>query len=47
MTYEGLWYLVEQLYEALEAGGEPPVSMRQIEAVNRLVWDLLAEKSKQ
>ena len=41
ITYEGLWRLLQRFYESLEAGSEPPVPMRQIEAVNRLVWDLL------
>lgn len=36
-AYEGLWRLVELVYERLEAGKAPPVEHDQIQAVNRLV----------
>jgi len=39
-TYEGLWRLVEKVYESLRTGSEPPVSMDQMDEVNRLVHDL-------
>ncbi len=41
--YEGLWTLVEQLYTNLQTGGPPPVSIEQIDAVNRLVHEIQAE----
>jgi predicted dehydrogenase len=41
-TYAGLWALVRRLYEGLERGDGPPVTLEQIDAVNRLVQDLLA-----
>ena len=41
-TYQGLRLLIKQLYEALETGAEPPITLHQIEAVNHLVGDLLA-----
>lgn len=39
-AYEGLWTLLGRTYEALDRGGEPPVSAGQIEEVNRLIDDL-------
>jgi predicted dehydrogenase len=41
VTYEGLWELLRRFYGALGAGEGPPISPRQISAVNRLVWELL------
>jgi predicted dehydrogenase len=35
-VYEGLWELLERVYGALAAGTQPPVTLEQIEAVNRL-----------
>lgn len=40
--YEGLWMLIERTYAAIAAGGEPPVSPAQIEAVHHLIADLTA-----
>jgi predicted dehydrogenase len=41
VTYAGLWELLRRFYRALGAGDDPPISPRQIAAVNRLVWQLL------
>jgi predicted dehydrogenase len=41
-AYEGLWHLLELTYRARREGGEPPVSLDQIEEVNRLVADVAA-----
>ena len=46
VTYEGLWWLLKHFYESMEAGSEPPLSIHQIESVNRLVWDLLNEQNR-
>ena len=43
-AYEGLWELLRRTYDALGSGAEPPVSMRQIDDVNRLVADLTREE---
>ncbi|MEM8946046.1 MAG: Gfo/Idh/MocA family oxidoreductase [Planctomycetota bacterium] len=42
-AYEGLWSLIEKTYSSLQNGGPPPVSMEQIESVNRLVHDIQQE----
>jgi predicted dehydrogenase len=39
-AYEGLWTLIARSYEALDAGGTPPVTHEQIRAVHRLVADV-------
>jgi predicted dehydrogenase len=39
-VYEGLWDLLARTYQALGAGTEPPITPRQMIAVNRLVDDL-------
>ncbi|CAN5904281.1 hypothetical protein BH23PLA1_BH23PLA1_00030 [soil metagenome] len=39
-SYEGLWELLARSYRALSQGSEPPVPLRQVVAVNRLVEDL-------
>ncbi|HXE55223.1 MAG TPA: Gfo/Idh/MocA family oxidoreductase [Tepidisphaeraceae bacterium] len=39
-AYEGLWALLTKTYEALNKGGQPPVSSQQIQEVNRLIDDL-------
>lgn len=44
LAYEGMWELVARLYTALRTQSEPPVSMAQMEAVNRLVADLTREE---
>jgi predicted dehydrogenase len=41
-SYEGLWELLARTYRAIAAGGPPPVSLEQIEEVNRLVADVRA-----
>ena len=41
--YEGLWTLVERTYANLRNGGPPPVSIQQIDAVNRLVHEIQQE----
>jgi predicted dehydrogenase len=43
-AYEGLWELLRRTYDALARRVEPPVSMRQIDDVNRLVADLTREE---
>lgn len=42
-SYEGLWALLTQTYQALEGRCEAPVSLRQVAEVNRLVADLVDE----
>jgi len=44
-AYAGLWALLGRTYESLQAGTEPPISMRQIAEVNALVAALTAEES--
>jgi predicted dehydrogenase len=39
-SYEGLWELLARSYQALAEDLEPPISPRQVVAVNRLVEDL-------
>jgi predicted dehydrogenase len=43
-TYDGLWSLLAQTYQALRSGTEPPVSTRQIMEVNDFVAALTAEE---
>jgi predicted dehydrogenase len=45
-TYTGLWNLMAQAYEAINAGLEPPVSMRQIAEINDMVAALTPEGSR-
>jgi predicted dehydrogenase len=40
VIYEGLWELLIRTYKALSSHLEPPISLRQIEEVNRLIRDL-------
>jgi len=42
-TYQGLWTLLEQLYGSLERGDQPPITLEQVESVNRLVGALLRD----
>jgi len=42
---EGVWQLVRRTHTALQQGGPPPISLDQIDGVNRLVRDLLAERA--
>ena len=42
-AYEGLWSLIEKTYSSLQNGGPPPVSIEQIESVNRLVHEIQQE----
>lgn len=39
-AYEGQWELLRRTYESLERGSPPPVSLDQIDSVNRLVAEL-------
>jgi predicted dehydrogenase len=39
-AYEGQWELLRRTYESLQRGGPPPISLDQIDAVNRLVAEL-------
>jgi predicted dehydrogenase len=41
-TYEGLHVLLSKFYAGLALGSAPPISLTQIEAVNRLVFEILA-----
>jgi hypothetical protein len=41
--YEGMWELIHRFYANLERGAEPPVSIRQILAVNTLYHDILRQ----
>ncbi len=41
--YEGLWSLVDRVYANLQNDGPPPVTMAQIDAVNRLVHEIQQE----
>ena len=41
-TYEGLWTLLGRLYQSIERGTDPPITLEQIESVNGLVRALLA-----
>ena len=43
-TYDGLWSLLAQTYEALDPGPNRPISARQIVEVNDLVAALTAEE---
>ncbi|MGI9121238.1 MAG: Gfo/Idh/MocA family protein [Acidimicrobiales bacterium] len=45
-TYEGLWELLAQTYQALGSGGQVPVSLDQVAEVNRLVDDLVDERNR-
>lgn len=45
-AYEGLWELLRRAYGALATGREPPISMGQVRAVNRLVAALQSEGSR-
>ncbi len=40
-SYHGLWELLGRMYRALGSGSEPPVSVRQVREINRLVADLV------
>jgi predicted dehydrogenase len=42
---EGVWQLIRRTYTALQQGEPPPIGLDQIDGVNRLVRDLLAERS--
>ena len=41
---EGVWQLIRLTHTALQQGASPPISLDQIDGVNRLVRDLLAER---
>ncbi len=45
-AYEGLWELLRTTYSAIESKGPSPVSMEQIQQVNRLVADLTAAENQ-
>jgi predicted dehydrogenase len=44
-AYHGLWELLRRTYAALDARTDPPITLEQIGAVNRLVRDLTKEAS--
>jgi predicted dehydrogenase len=44
LANEGIWELLRQTYAALKAGTEMPVSIKDIDAVSRLVEDLTAQE---
>lgn len=44
--YEGLHRLLDQTYEALAQGKQPPISFEDMERTSRLVETLLAEKNR-
>lgn len=46
VTYDGLWRLLERLYDALATGAPPPVALRDVERANRLVWDMLGQEPR-
>ncbi len=41
---EGLWELLRRTYLALQTGGEPPITLKQVDATSRLVADLTKEE---
>jgi hypothetical protein len=45
-AYEGLWNLLGRTYSALAAGSPLPVSMHQVEEVNRLVADMKHKENR-
>jgi predicted dehydrogenase len=45
-AYDGLWELLATTYQALKVGAEPPVTIGQVLAVNRLVSDLIADRGR-
>ena len=44
MANEGIWELISQTYRALQSGAEPPVSLDDVDEVNRLVEDFTREE---
>jgi predicted dehydrogenase len=42
-SYEGLWELLTQTYASIGADKKPPVTIKQMDEVNRLVADLVKE----
>jgi len=42
--YEGLWLMIERLYEAADEGGPPPVAPERIESAMRLAGDICAQE---
>ena len=42
-TLEGLWGLVERMYDNLDRGQPPPITHQEVLAVNRLTTDLTAD----
>jgi predicted dehydrogenase len=45
-SYEGLWNVIERMYEAVATGGDAPVTATDIRAVNRLVAELTKEANR-
>jgi predicted dehydrogenase len=45
-AYSGLWALLARTYEAVASGGAAPVSLAEIDAVNRLVADLTRDEQR-
>jgi len=42
-AYEGMWELIRRFYDGLSRGTQPPVSIEQIIATNKLYHDILRE----
>ena len=45
-AYEGLWEFLRRTYTSMQQGTEPPITMQQVEDVNRLVADLTKQEYK-
>ncbi len=43
-AYEGLWEFLQRTYASLDKGTEPPISIQQVEDVNRLVADMTKQE---
>jgi predicted dehydrogenase len=46
-VYEGQWELLRRAYRAMADGASPPIPIEQIDAVNRLVAELTADRNRQ
>jgi predicted dehydrogenase len=44
LSYQGIWELLRQTYDAIQAGREVPVPLQQVEAVSLLIKDLTREE---
>jgi len=45
-AYEGLWTLLERSYASIRYGNPPPVTLKDIEQINDLVYQLTCEENK-